>query len=80
MATFLISLVIIGAVIAAMAVGVLCGRSPIKGSCGGLGALGVDQACEICGGNPQRCEDETRDGEGADAASKVSFYAADRRS
>jgi len=34
----------------------MCGRAPIKGSCGGLGAVGIDQECEICGGDPQRCD------------------------
>ena len=36
-------------VIVIMAVGVMRGRPPIAGSCGGLGAMGVDGACEICG-------------------------------
>lgn len=63
MTLFLISAVVIGIVIAAMAVGVMAGRSPIKGSCGGMGALGIDTACEICGGDPARCDEETRDGE-----------------
>lgn len=49
---FLLMLVLLGA----MAVGVIFGRKPISGSCGGLGQLGVDAECEICGGNPQRCE------------------------
>ena len=35
---------VIGLVMAAMAVGVIMGRAPIKGSCGGLGAVGIDQA------------------------------------
>ena len=43
-------------VIVIMAVGVMRGRPPIAGSCGGLGAIGVDGACEICGGNPYKCE------------------------
>ena len=43
-------------VIVIMAVGVMRGRPPIAGSCGGLGAMGVDGACEICGGNPDKCE------------------------
>jgi len=60
MTLFLISFVFIALVIAAMAVGVMMGRGPIKGSCGGMGALGIDTACDICGGNPQRCEEETR--------------------
>jgi hypothetical protein len=63
MSLFLISALVFGLVMAAMAVGVMNGRSPIKGSCGGMGALGIDTACEICGGNPQRCDEETRDGE-----------------
>ena len=63
MSLFLISALVIGLVMAAMAVGVMAGRPPIKGSCGGMGALGIDTACDICGGNPQRCDEETRDGE-----------------
>jgi hypothetical protein len=63
MTLFLISVVVIGIVIAAMAVGVMAGRPPIKGSCGGMGALGIDTACEICGGDAQRCDEETREGE-----------------
>jgi len=60
MALFFISILVIALVIAAMAIGVLAGRPPIKGSCGGMGALGISSSCEICGGNPQRCEEETR--------------------
>jgi hypothetical protein len=60
MAIFFGTMLVIAVVMAAMAVGVIAGRSPIKGSCGGMGALGVDTACDICGGNPQRCEEETR--------------------
>jgi len=54
--TFLLALVVFVVIVALMAVGVFFGRPPIKGSCGGLGAIGIDQECEICGGNPQRCE------------------------
>ncbi len=57
---FLISFIVFAFILAAMAVGVIAGREPIKGSCGGIGALGIDQSCEICGGDPQRCETETR--------------------
>ena len=49
---FLVMLVIV----AAMAVGVLAGRKPIQGSCGGLAQLGVKGSCEICGGRPEACE------------------------
>ena len=57
---FLISFFVFALILAAMAVGVIAGREPIKGSCGGIGALGIDQSCEICGGDPQLCETETR--------------------
>lgn len=56
MAEFIISVLIFALVIAVMAIGVMAGRAPIKGSCGGLGKLGVAGACEICGGDVQRCD------------------------
>ena len=63
MTLFLITVLVLCVVMAAMAVGVINGRAPIKGYCGGMGALGMDTACDICGGDPQRCDEETRDGE-----------------
>lgn len=77
MATFLISMLVIGLVIAGMAVGVILGRQPIKGSCGGMGALGIDTSCDLCGGNPQRCEEETRSTEAA-VERPALFYSADK--
>ncbi len=77
MTVFFLTLLVVGLVIAAMAVGVIMGREPIKGSCGGMGALGIDTACEICGGDPARCEEETRDGGGPGETSRL-FYRADR--
>lgn len=56
--TFLLALLVFVLIITVMSVGVIFGREPIKGSCGGLGAVGIDQACEICGGDPQRCDSE----------------------
>ena len=77
MTLFLISILVMGLVMAGMAVGVLVGRAPIKGSCGGMGALGVDTACELCGGNPQRCDEETRSTQpGKDKGSQ--YYRADK--
>ena len=77
MALFLLSLLVICLVMAAMAVGVINGRAPIKGSCGGIGALGIDAACEICGGDPRRCDEETRDGEAGKNNPEL-YYPADR--
>ena len=63
MTVFILSVLVFGLVIAGMAVGVMAGRGPLKGSCGGVGALGIDNKCELCGGDPKRCDEETRDGE-----------------
>lgn len=43
-------------IVAAMSVGVIMGRRPIAGSCGGMKTLGLDTTCEVCGGNPEACE------------------------
>ncbi|MCI0518153.1 MAG: hypothetical protein L0Y45_10005 [Woeseiaceae bacterium] len=51
--TALLSFAVLLAVIAAMSVGVVAGRRPVRGSCGGLNGGG----CELCGGN---CEGESR--------------------
>jgi hypothetical protein len=77
MATFLISMLVVALVMAGMAVGVMAGRKPIKGSCGGMGALGIDTSCEICGGDPKRCDEETRGGE-AGRSEPGRYYPADK--
>ena len=56
MEMFFASVLVMGFVVAGMAIGVMCGREPIKGSCGGIGAAGVDSSCTLCGGSPARCE------------------------
>ena len=56
MTTMILAFVFMLIVIAAMAIGVLLGRKPISGSCGGMKALGMDVECEICGGNPSLCD------------------------
>ena len=58
MGTFLLVLFIVVLLVAAMSVGVIFGRKPISGTCGGIGALGFSQSCDICGGNTQKCEEE----------------------
>ena len=76
MTVVFLSVLVVGLVIAGMAIGVIMGREPIKGSCGGMGALGVDTTCDICGGDPQRCEEETRDS--ASSPDNGKFYPADK--
>ncbi|MCR9261328.1 MAG: (Na+)-NQR maturation NqrM [Pseudomonadaceae bacterium] len=62
MSTMILAFVFMLLMVAAMAVGVLMGRKPISGTCGGMKALGMDMDCEICGGNPALCDpDETPD-------------------
>lgn len=53
-----LAIIVVGLLITGMAIGVLMGRPPITGSCGGVGkALGVsDYSCEICGDDPNKCE------------------------
>ena len=55
----ILSIVVFGLLITGMAVGVLLGKKPISGSCGGVGAaLGKkDYSCDICGGDVKKCED-----------------------
>ena len=36
--------------------GVVFGRKPIAGSCGGLKTMGEIGDCEICGGDPAKCK------------------------
>ena len=78
MLVFVLTVIIMGLVVTAMAVGVLAGREPIKGSCGGLGAIGINQSCEICGGDPARCDEEK--GESGEAPSAAFYDAAARDS
>ena len=58
MGTFLLVFLIITILVDAMSIGVIFGRKPISGTCGGIGALGISQSCDICGGNTQKCEEE----------------------
>ena len=47
MTTIVASFVLILFVVAGMAVGVMFGRQPIKGSCGGLNNAGVDESLSL---------------------------------
>jgi len=67
--TLLLAFFVMLIIVVAMAVGVLFGRKPISGSCGGMKALGMDVECEICGGDPNRCE--------SSSDPKPRFYRAD---
>ena len=43
-------------VVAGMAVGVIAGRKPIVGSCGGIALLGIEKECSFCGGKRENCK------------------------
>lgn len=47
-------------VVGLMAVGVIMGRKPIAGSCGGIANLGIEKECSICGGSREKCEEVNR--------------------
>lgn len=51
--TLAFAFLIISAVIVAMSIGVIMGRSPLKGSCGGLNGRG----CELCSSRCSRSTD-----------------------
>ena len=74
MTTALLAFAFMLLLISAMAVGVLFGRPPITGSCGGMKALGLDMECEVCGGDPQRCDSA---GQTIHAASDLDLAASD---
>ncbi len=57
MIEFLLTLTILLVIVAGMAVGVMNGRKPISGTCGGLNNVGIGGACEICGGDMSKCEE-----------------------
>ena len=58
MELFLVVFVIMLTLVVMMSVGVIMGRKPIAGSCGGMSALGMDVACDICKGDKTVCETE----------------------
>jgi uncharacterized protein len=66
MATVLLSIVVAFLVFAAMSLGIIFGRQPIKGSCGGMSAMaGGDGTCQVCGGNTARCPETAEADSGA---------------
>lgn len=54
MMVFITAFVVMLMIVAAMAVGAMAGRKPIGGSCGGLGAVGIESSC-ACGRDPNSC-------------------------
>lgn len=57
MTIMLVSFFLIATVILIMSVGVIMGRKPVQGSCGGLNTISGMDKCELCGGSPSKCEE-----------------------
>jgi hypothetical protein len=73
MTTFLLALAVLLVVVLAMSVGVIFAKKPIKGSCGGMSALGMETECDVCGGDKSKCDKE----DGAPSSEKKdNFYQA----
>ncbi len=70
MSTLIITFIVFLLIIGAMAIGVIMGRKPIAGSCGGMGALGMVSDCEICGGDTTKCDSDSPEQDEKEA----SFY------
>lgn len=74
MAMMLVTLVVMLGVVAAMSVGVMFGRKPLAGSCGGIGqALNEkDYVCDFCGNDENKCKEINAE-QGFDAAANLSY-------
>ncbi|MDO4777211.1 MAG: (Na+)-NQR maturation NqrM [Cardiobacteriaceae bacterium] len=57
MGTFIAVFVVLMLVVIGMGIGVIFGRPPLKGSCGGLNNVGVERACgctDVCANEAQQ--------------------------
>jgi hypothetical protein len=55
MMILLLSFLVIGLAVAGLAAGVIMGRKPLQGSCGGLNNFTEGKDCELCGGHREKC-------------------------
>jgi hypothetical protein len=78
MTTLILTFIIMLLVAGGLALGVMIRGKPIKGTCGGIASLGMGQACEICGGDTNKCEK----GEGREdkdkSSSNLAYNAAEK--
>lgn len=58
MSMMIVTFTVMLLVVTVMAVGVLLGRKPIQGSCGGMSALGMETSCDVCRGDQTICDEE----------------------
>ncbi|GAB3374044.1 (Na+)-NQR maturation NqrM [Spongiibacter taiwanensis] len=80
LATIIAAAIFLMLVMAAMSIGVLLGRKPIAGSCGGVGAAmnDPDYVCDLCGNDPNKCEERSQTAASSAKKGGVEFYNADK--
>lgn len=82
MAVLAVTLLAMVLVAVALSIGVLAGRKPITGSCGGVGkALGdPNYVCSLCGGDEAKCaEEKAKSVSGKQAQTDLSYDASKPR-
>lgn len=79
MELFFVVLLVMLVLIAIMSIGVILGRKPITGSCGGMSALGMEVSCDICGGDKSKCEKEKAKRESPESDDQSRFYDATKK-
>jgi hypothetical protein len=54
-----LAFIVLVLIMVGMAIGVIMGKSPLKGSCGGVGAAlkESDYVCDLCGGDQKKCDE-----------------------
>ena len=77
MALFAVVFLAMLTIVGLMSVGVLMGKKPISGSCGGMSALGMDVACDVCKGDKSLCESE--EAPASDNAKAMSYDVAPKK-
>lgn len=50
---------VLALIMAGMAIGIIMGKTPLKGSCGGVGAALNEKnyTCDLCEGDKNKCDD-----------------------
>ena len=56
MSTMFLAFGLMAIIMLGMAVGVIFGRQPISGSCGGAARFGIGGKCSLCCDDPSLCE------------------------
>lgn len=76
--TWLLVFALMLLIVLGMAIGVIMGRKPIAGSCGGIANLGIEKECSICGGSREKCEEVNREQKSDVVDAKLAYDATKR--